>query len=370
VSLISPRRVFGYAADGFHFVTSKPVKSVPSKWDVLAKIQSVSDKLFAAPAPEPVPGFHVRSQGDVDVRSQKDINLWAIDPQSRARVTSGFAAELSAMHAAGISARMGTAEVLGRNVVLGSTPERAKGAAAIVLAGAASVAADAAVEACIYRIHKNEKELVETLEKHRMLLVGEDALMLRIKNPAKFAKANALDAAGDALAAVLQVDYAALRGLKTAQTAAYKTYQAALEAAPLKSPVATAMDWDGKQVQAIAEKIEMASAEKVDVFSKDVSVASTGSIELKSEPPLPGLPGKGTVKVTSDKVEIDVSGNFKVVVSGTGVSVVAAGQTILETDGVTATLQLGASSVKLTATTLDLAGGVATNVTGGMINLG
>jgi hypothetical protein len=57
------------------------------------------------------------------------------------------------------------------------------------------------------------------------------------------------------------------------------------------------------------------------------------------------------------------------VVSGTGVSVVAAGQTILKTDGVTATLELGGSSVKLTATTLDLAGAM-TNVKGELINLG
>jgi hypothetical protein len=369
VSLISPKRVFGYAADGFHFVTSKPVKSVPTGLEALLdKVQDLGATL-RAPAADPVPGFHVRSQGNVDFRSQGDINLWAVGPQSRARVTSAFAAELSAMRAVGISARMGTAEVLGKSVVIGSTAGRMKATAAVVMAGAASEAADAAADTCVNRINKNEKELSETVEKHRRLLLNEDDLTLRFTNPAKFAKAKALDAAGDALFVTVQADRAALKGLQAAQTVAYKAYQAALDAAPLKSPLATAMDWDGKQVQAIAEKIEMASAETVDVFSKDVSVGSTGTIKLQSEPPLPGLPGKGTVTVTSNQVEINVGDKFKVVVSESSVSIQAMGQTVLKTDGVTATLELGGSSVKLTATGLDLAGAM-TNVMGEMINLG
>ena len=369
VSLISPKRVFGYAADGFHFVTSKPVKSVPTGLDaLLGKVQDLSDKLLGPPKPVPMPGFHVRSQGDVDFRSQRDVNVWAVDPQSRARVTSGFAAELSAMHAAGISARMGTAEVLGKNVVLGSKPARAKGAAAIVLAGAAVDAADDAFEACVRQIHKTEKELKEKAEKLRKAMLREDGISLLMK-PAKRADATTLTAAIDVLELEHEAKTKALRGLQAALNAAYKTYEAALAAAPLESPLAKAMDWDGKQVQAIAENIEMASAEKVDVFSKEVSVASTGSIKLQAEPPLPGLPGKGTVTVTSNQVEINVADRFKVVVSESGVSIQAAGQTVLKTDGVTATLEIGGSSVKLTATGLDLAG-LTTSVTGEMINLG
>ena len=369
VSLISPKRVFGYAADGFHFVTSKPIKSVPTGLDaLLGKVQDLSDKLLGPPKAVPVPGFHVRSQGDVDLRSQKDINLWAVDPQSRARVTSGFAAELSAMHAAGISARMGTAEVLGKNVVIGSKPARAKGAAAIVLAGAAVDAADDAFEACVRQVHKTQKELDEKAEKLRMAMLGEDGFSLLMK-PGKRADVTALDAALEVLALENTAKTNALRGLTDTLHAAYKAYEAALAAAPLKSPLATAMDWDGKQVQAIAEKIEMASAEKVDVFSKEVSVESTGSIKLQAEPPLPGLPGKGTVTVTSNQVEINVADRFKVVVSESGVSIQAAGQTVLKTDGITATLEIGGSSVKLTAAGLDLAGAI-TNVNGEMINLG
>ena len=264
------------------------------------------------------------------------------------------------MHSAGISARMGTAEVLGKNVVIGSMVERAKGASAIVIAGAAVDKTDKQHEACVSQIRKTEKELTEKAEKLRMVTLRQDGFFLM--NPATRAEAKALETALDVLEVELDTKNKALRAVTVAQGVAQRAYKAALAAAPLKSPLAGAMEWDGKEVQAIAENIEMASAKKVEVYSKQVSIESTGPIKLQAAPPLPGLPGKGTVSVTSDEVEINVSDKFKVVVSATGVSIQAGGQTILKTDGVTATLELGGSSVKLSATTLDLAGA--------MINLG
>ena len=52
----------------------------------------------------------MRSQGDVDLRSQQDINLWGVGSTSRTRMMARYAAEVSAMAAVGLSSRIGTVE--------------------------------------------------------------------------------------------------------------------------------------------------------------------------------------------------------------------------------------------------------------------
>jgi hypothetical protein len=262
---------------------------------------------------------------------------------------------------------MGTAEVLGKNVVIGSMVERAKAAAAAVLAGAAVDEADKLHAACVTRMNATEKKLAEKAEELRTALLGQSGSLLM--NPATRAEATTLKAAHDALLMEYLVEIRAEAPLKAQLGAARLAYKAALAAAPLESPLARAMKWDGKEVQAIAENIEMASAKKLGVYGKEVSVESAGPIKLQAEPPLPGLPGKGTVSITSSQVEINVSDKFKVVVSEKGVSIQAGAQTILETNGVTATLALGGSSVTLTKAELSLES-VTTNLKGGTINLG
>jgi len=375
VSLISPKRVFGYAADGFHFVTSDPVASVPDKWDILAKLQQLGDSaaeavrdrlMGAAPKAVPMPGFHVRSQGDIDLRSQADINLWAIDGKSRARVTSGYASELSGMQHAGISARTGAAEVLGKEVVVGARVARAKRGILVVATSAALDSATKAYAAAVQEYIASRKTRNDADEELRMHT--EDPLY-RL-DPAKVAEATTLRAKVTALEIECKAKLAATQPLQVVRDAAYDGYKVALTAAPLESKLATAMKWE-KQTQAIAEKIEMGAADKVGVFGDKVLVESTTSITLQTQPVVPVPLALGTVKVESNQVVINVgSGMFKVTVGLNGVTIDSQTGHSIKLDDTGATLQTATGTkIALSPAGLDLNGAI-TNVTGQMINLG
>jgi hypothetical protein len=372
VSIVSPKRVFGYAADGFHFVTADAVASVPDKWDIIAKIQEAGDALMALikkpdPKPVPVPGFHVRSQGDIDLRSQADINLWAIDGESRARVTSGYASELSAIQHAGVSARTGTAEVLGKEVVVGAMVARAKLGILVVATSTALDSATKAFATALQEYVASRKTKNDAAEALRMLTLDP---LYRI-DPAKVAEATTGRAKVLALEVECKAKLAAAQALQVVRDAAFDAYKVALDAAPLESKLATAMDWDKKQVQAIAEKIEMGAADKVGVFGDKVLVESTTSITLQTQPVVPVPVALGTVKVESNQVEINVgTGMFTVTVGLNGVTISSKAGHTIKLDDTGATLQaVGGTKIALTPAGLDLSGQI-TNVTGEMINLG
>jgi hypothetical protein len=351
VSIVSPRRVFGYAADGFHFVTAAP--GVAEK-DWLSKLAAMVPKLPLGPPPppDPVPGFTVRSGGDIVMSSEGRVSTSALGPSGRMQMMSQGVAEFGAVDSAALTARRGTAEVLGKKVVLGSTVKRAKAMAMnapIVASATATMDATAEAmkpvradyEALVTQLTKDQEKLNELTNK----VSSNPVLNSRVfasEIGAMSAKIRAADEPIRLLKVSLEAASAALQEATALRNGAEGATQSAASSA-----VADGLGWVASK-QSLADSVEIGAAASVGVYSADeVTVGAAKKIELvtESSPPIPTQ----TMKITMG-TEIEIAGGaaglVKIQITGTGITIKAQA-TEIKSDGVSLELTAGPSKVTI-----------------------
>jgi hypothetical protein len=367
ISMLTHERFFAFAPDGFHFI-SGPTDVTPKDW--ATKLQAMAnavddaargllgDKVIRPKAVKAAanPGFFVSVDSDVRLAGKRSVRFSAIAPDGVAHVEAGRAAELTARDAVGISARKGTAEVLGKTVALGIPIAIAKRAALMpgVLDAASAAqkaakdaydAAAAAVDKLRKQLDKAQKDLQELndeIERHdpwsdfnplRAALGG----MSRGARETKLVEVLGLEEA-------LEAAEKPIEGLNKQRQIAEDSYAAlvANSGVALESKLAKAAGWDpGKQM--LTESIEAAATEEVAVFAgKKVKLESLGEVSLKTQP----LGPPASVEVNT-KVEIAV-GPFKVTVTATKVTINNGAVDVLAIDPTGAVITSGPTSVKFT----------------------
>lgn len=388
ISMITHERVFGFAPDGFHFV-SGPTEDGPQDW--ASKLQAMAnaadnavgnllgDKIIRPKAVKAAanPGFFVSVLGDIRLTSKRTAILSAIDPDGVARVEAGGAAELTARDAAGISARKGAAEVLGRTVGIGipdvATAKKAtlaamSFAAAAALAKSTTLAYQTAATAA-EKLEEKYDETKEQLDKINLDLERRDTGMLgmlallrigglRADRNIKLAELFALDAP---LKAAITLRDSLNKQRQTADDAYALLIGAA--AIALDSKLAKAAGWEPES-QMLTEEVVVAATEDVAVFGgKNVKVESAGAIKLATQPI--GIPA--SLELTS-KVEIMV-GPFKVTVTAQKVTVNNGVADVLTIDPTGAQIVSGPASVKVSPADVTLDAPLVT-VAGKLVQLG
>lgn len=374
IALLAHQRLFAFAPDGFHFV-SAPTEDKPQ--DLSTKLQALADgvedklrptflgKLIASKAEKAaaIPGFFVSAAGDIRLATngiKGSIALSAIDSEGQIRIDAGKVAALSARTAVGISARQGTAEVLGKNVALGIgdlTTARKAAKIPIVLA-AAKAARDRAKAAYVAAADQAETLRVKYREAQDELVLAfheQDAAGFAMSLDPILAALTTKNAAMRLQKATLQ-NTALLEALRSAKLArdallapvrATEDVYAALlvsSGVAIDSAVATALEWR-PETQALTEKIVAGAMNDVEVFGGDnVKIESTKSIQLKTD----GLvPPPASIDITT-KVEIAV-GPFKITVTSTKVTVNNGVADVLAIDSAGAVLTAGPGMATVTA---------------------
>jgi hypothetical protein len=350
VSIVSPRRIFGYAADGFHFVTAAP--GVAEK-DWLAKLAAMVPKLPLGPPPppDPVPGFTVRSGGDIVMSSEGRVSTSALGAQARMQMMSQGLAEFGAVQHASLTARTGTAEVLGKNVVVGTPVKRAK---AVAIKATALVPANEAIDraqAAMVPVRRKYDHLVDEWVDLRK---KANAKRVDVENEHNPIKQISLFQEYVASWAPVKLAEAAMRAAQPALDAAELGVQtttdarnAIVGAAEAESAVATGLGWTASK-QALADSVEIGAAASVAVYSADeVTVGAAKKIELvtESSPPI----ATQTMKITMG-TEIEITGGaaglVKIQITGTGITIKAQA-TEIKSDGVSLELKAGPSKISI-----------------------
>jgi flagellar motility protein MotE (MotC chaperone) len=373
ISMVTHQRFFGFAPDGFHFV-SAPTDDAPRDW--ASKLQAMAnalddgarrllgDKIIRPKAVKAAanPGFFVSVESDIRLASKRNVALSAIAPDGVAHVEAGRAAELTARDAVGISARKGAAEVLGKTVALGIPVDIAKRAALLpgVLdaAAAAQKAAKEAYDAATTALEKLRKkhedaqkelhEINDEIDRHdpwsdwspiRAALGG----MSRGARDTKLGEIIALEES-------IEVAEKPIEGLNKQRQVTEDSYAAlvANSGVALESKLAKAAGWK-PDAQMLTESIEAAAVEKIEVFAgKKVRLESLGEVSLKTQPPGP----PASVEVNT-KVELAV-GLFKVTVTATKVTINNGAADVLTIDATGAVITSGPTSAKLTPAALQV----------------
>jgi hypothetical protein len=129
ISMITGDRVFGFASDGFHFVSAESPKPTGKLASLRAAIKNakkalppaLSNFLFGREPsrPSPSPGFFVETAGPVRLRSFTEVQLDAYQPGGNVSARARGNVELTADLSARISARNGNAWLTGARVSLG-----------------------------------------------------------------------------------------------------------------------------------------------------------------------------------------------------------------------------------------------------------
>ena len=347
VSIVSPRRVFAYAADGFHFVSANVGPPSGGLLDrAAAAVTALNDWVGqVVPLPPAVPGFTVRSAGPIDMSSEGCVSTSALGPDALMQMMSQGVAEFGAVDSAALTARRGTAEVLGKKVVLGSTAKRAKAMAIKAATVAMATAAMQTASTAMASLRKQYRELF--LERTRNQTNLKELTDKVLTDPVKYSWELATQIG--ALSAKVRAAEAPLRALMTGLQAADNTLQEAADLrsrtegateAGARSVVAEELGWTASS-QSLADSVEIGAAASVEVYSADkVTIEAAGKIELVSEsaPPVPAQ----TMKITMG-TEIEIAGGaaglVHIKVTGTGVTIKTPGTEI----------KCGGSSLELTA---------------------
>jgi hypothetical protein len=367
VSIVSPKKVFAYAADGFHFVSAP--QGAP-ELDFLDKLQMLGDAakdavanavkgllgLKPTPKLDPVPGFTVRSSGDIVMTSEGRVYAAALGPQGRMQMMSQGVSEFGAVDSAALTARNGTAEVLGKNVVVGSTPKRVKAMAMTATLVAPATAAMDAAEEALQAARKTYLDLVDQrtkLEDEEQLLIDQISAAQRDFDIPKVAQLTTEAIAKVTARIALKAPILAADALiRTANATFLTTCSARQDAegtsdAVAGSAVAKGMGWIPTE-QALADKVEVAAATSIGAYSAGaVKVEAAKKIDLVCES-APPVPMTTTTISMSDKIEISVgdAGLVKMQLTSTGITI-RMQNTQITSDGAILTLKAGPSQITL-----------------------
>jgi predicted nucleic acid-binding Zn-ribbon protein len=349
VNMITPDRVFGYAGDGFHFVSARKVDPTAG---LLAKLRAKARALREAsadlmnfvlgkdaPRPAAVPGFFVETSGRVDLRSQQDVRISATDEGSMVRVLARDTAEIAADSAALVSSRKGPMEVVGRTVHLGvpdveAAKKGAQRAAMLEVLQRALDAASAEYDVAVQRAKELAEEIEDLYddlgetEKQRAQASARLPMGVAVAGP-EAAEYIALGGQAEAIQARIRAKEAAAEALDVTVSAAAAARDSAVLALEngqnavvpdLGSRVEPRLGF-GKKSQAVTEKLSAAAIDETAIYGgKTVSVEST-KVEITAVNQVTGAGPAAKITAETDVV-IEV-GAYKITVAKDGITIAA-----------------------------------------------
>jgi hypothetical protein len=350
VSMITPDRVFGYAGDGFHFVSAKKVDPTHGiLWKLRAKAKALREGSAdlmnfligkEPPRPSAVPGFFVETSGRVDLRSQQDVRISATDEGSMVRVLARDTTEVSADSATLVSSRKGPAEVIGRTVHLG-VPD-----VAAAKKGAERAAVLAPFQAAL---DDTSKSYDRAMERARRLAEEVEDLYEELAEVQKRrSRANAALPGGiaglaspeAALCRTLGTQAAQIQTLILAKETQAQAAEATAEAAEKAREIAASAleDAQNKIVADIGSRVEprLGIDTKAQALTESLSAAAIDDVAVY---------GGKKVSVESTKVEITAQNQ----VTGVGPAAKITAETDVVIEVGTFTITVSKSSVKISA---------------------
>jgi hypothetical protein len=385
VSVVTPDRFFGFAADGFHFVSA--AKAGASGF---GKLLDVADNLPGAkafkdwltpdaPRPSPaIPGFFVQTSGNVELESlAKSVRLHALGAASTVQVRGYQGTEVSGDGGLLLSGRHGPVEVLGTLVSIGiATLSNAKTAtltaiALVTLQTAADVAREARDAAA--KAWNDAQTKIKTLQTVLVKLSESRIRTLTSISTATTTKGQLVIAQAEATAKEIVRDAA-----QTVFAAAELTLATAQQGLNVTTGSKLFNVFGFQETsQALASNVTVASTDAVDLFAgKTMTLLSNKVTVTAQETPLAPIPS-GSMELTASQVTIKVGLLCTITVANDAITIAHTAGTSVKVDATGVTATAPGSSLKLTATgiegsgpTVKLSGSGTATIAGSMINIG
>jgi hypothetical protein len=403
ISLLSQETVFGYAANGFHFVSAPLGEVSPSWYQPATLLQQQSEKLkdkaqksavgrlFMGKVREAkgLPGFFVRVEDNVEMISQEgSVTLLAASVGATASLEASGAAQVSALDHVGLSARRGHVEILGKTVSLGfpDAEQARKGFQA------QKDLADPRKKCDELTVKCNQAQQERRVAENARIKAYEDyqAVLRGGKAPANISPAALLSGAQGPRKAWLDKHEEAIAKRKALLDAeknlenACKDYLAKQkQKVPLKSPLAEALGWKSEQqfgaqslVAAVAGPLTLYGGESLSLLSgtkielgleaKDGAPDKTAKLTLER-----GDESNPVTKLTVGKKLLVQVGKFTLTLDEAECTVAQDGKVLLKLDENGPTLlDKQGSKIEVSGGKITMSAGQEVNVMGAQIKLG